>query len=81
MHEDLVLLFEPRVHLVPVEGHVILEIASLGLKVSPGRLLRDAFADLDREEARITFPRMVARVGGRNEEVGANIGHREVINS
>ena len=46
MHEYLVVLLEPTVHLVPVEGDVVLQVGALRLEVTPGGFLGDAITNL-----------------------------------
>jgi hypothetical protein len=79
MHEHLVVLFEPGVHLVPVERHVILQIGARRLQVTPGCFLGDAVTDLHGEEAGLAFPGMVAGVTRRDKQVELHVLHREVI--
>ena len=79
MDEHLVVLLEPGVHLVPVEGDVILQIRALGLQVAPGCLLRNAVTDLHRVEGGVALARMVARVARRDKQIEANVLDREVI--
>src|SRR5713101_4969377 len=55
MREDLLILFVPGIHLVPVQGQVALDRWSVGqgTRIAPGRMFGHAVADADRPVRRL----------------------------
>ena len=82
VHEDLVVLLEPGVELVPVEGDVSLESRSVSgrLRVAPGRVLDLTIADLQVPALGLTSIAGVQGVARRLQQVHPHVAGGEVIN-
>ena len=79
MDEHLVIFLEPGVHLVPVEGDVVLQVGPLGLQVAPGGFFGDTISHLDRVETCLTPAGMRAGEAGGYEQILADVLGREVV--
>ena len=69
MDEDLLVLLEPVIELVPVERHVALDVGPIGdgFLVGPHRVLGSAAVDLDRPVRRLTLVGTGRALVGRHE--------------
>src|SRR5262245_25085512 len=79
--KDFLVFFHPLVHFVPLESEMVLQTYDLGRRcsITPGRIFRGLFANLDRPIRGFAFNRAPALILARHEKISPDVCSGKIV--